>query len=229
VVKPIWTQMKQNAAAAVERGMGLDLLARALSRLHLRVPRLEIHFVGHSAGAIMLGHLLTRLRSHRLKVRSCSLFAPACTAAFALEHFAHAFARGSLAMNAMHLHVLSDQRELEDTVGPYRKSLLYLISRALERSHKTPLLGLRSANNSPPTTELWHRDEIDSVRQWQALWGVANRNLHVLDTRQVSTGRLGRPIPTTHDCFDNAADIIDFTMTCILGRRPRFPVEWLEY
>jgi hypothetical protein len=34
---------------------------------------------------------------------------------------------------------------------------------------------------------------------------------------------------STHTCFDNAALIIDATLARILGRAPRYPVEWLGY
>jgi hypothetical protein len=229
VVKPIWTQMKQNAAMAVEPGMGLDLLARALARLDTRVPRLQIHFAGHSAGAILLGHLLTRLGRGSLRVKSCSLYAPSCTVAFALQHYARAFRSRLLSMRSTHLHVLSDRLELEDSVGPYRKSVLYLISRALEASHKTAVLGLQSASVAPPTPVLWHHDQRELVQRWQALWGADNPNLHVLDAAQVSTGRFGQPLRTTHTCFDNAAPVIDATLARILGQQPRYPVEWLGY
>jgi hypothetical protein len=229
VAKPIWTQMKQNAAASVERGMGLDLLVRALRDLSAQLPRLQIHLLGHSAGAIMLGHMLSRMRAARLSAGSCHLFAPACTMAFALEHYAGAFDNGTLLATATHIHVLSDQRELEDTVGPYRKSLLYLVSRALEQRHKTALLGLANAHNVAPSRELWHELEVPLVARWQALWTRRPENLHLLDTAQVSTGKLGRPVKATHGSFDNAAELMSATLARICGARLDYPVEWLEY
>jgi hypothetical protein len=215
VARPIWTQMKVNAAAAAQRGMGLDALARSLAALQASGSGWQIHLVGHSAGAILLGHLLTCLRRVRLRVRTCSLYAPACSIDFALAHYATAFAARTLARRDLHLHVLSDQRELDDTVGPYRKSLLYLVSRALEPEHKTPLLGL----------------ERDCRRLWTPVSQVSglSANLHVLSRAQVSTGRLGKPIRTTHACFDNAAEVIDATLRRILQRAPRYPVQWLDY
>ena len=229
VAKPIWSQMKQNAAAAIERGMGLDLLATALRDLTAQLPRLQIHLIGHSAGSNMLGHLLTRMISLKLRANSCHLYAPACTIGFALEHYARAFERGTLSAAATHLHMLSDRREREDTVGPYRKSLLYLVSRALERNHKTPLLGLQLAHSTAPTRELWHADELAGVEHWQALPSNHPVNLHVIDSAQISTGRLGRPLPIAHGSFDNDAEVIGSTLSRINGGKLRFPVEWLEY
>src|SRR5690606_34836833 len=41
------------------------------------------------------------------------------------------------------LFVLSDQAERDDTVGPYGKSLLYLVSNAFEGRRGTPILGMQ--------------------------------------------------------------------------------------
>jgi hypothetical protein len=91
VLKPVWSQMKQNAGASVERNRGGERLVHALKKLNQRVPHLEIHLVGHSAGSIILGHLLDLFPAASLSVASCSLYAPACTAAFAAKHFGGAF------------------------------------------------------------------------------------------------------------------------------------------
>src|SRR5262249_17533314 len=40
------------------------------------------------------------------------------------------------------LYLLSDTGELDDDVGPYGKSLLYLVSNAFEGRRNTPLLGM---------------------------------------------------------------------------------------
>jgi Papain family cysteine protease len=229
VAKPIWSQIKQNAAAAIERRMGLDLLATALRDLSAQLPHLQIHLIGHSAGSNMLGHLLTRMSGLKQRANSCHLYAPACTIRFALEHYARAFERSTLPAASTHIHVLSDRREREDTVGPYRKSLLYLVSRALERNHKTPLLGLQLAHSAAPASELWHEAELAAVEQWQALGRKHPTNVHVIDSAQISTGRLGRPLPAAHGSFDNDADVIGSTLSRINGGQLQFPVAWLEY
>src|SRR5262249_17275153 len=40
------------------------------------------------------------------------------------------------------LYILSDTGERDDDVGPYGKSLLYLVSNAFEKRRETPLLGM---------------------------------------------------------------------------------------
>ena len=230
VAKPIWSQMKQNAAAASDNDRGCFLIADALARLAGAVTNLELHVVGHSAGSIILGHLLDLLRDVRLPVRTCSLYAPACTVQFALDHYAASAAGGTLNKRELHLHLLSDAREREDTVGPYRKSLLYLVSRALESCHRMPLLGFAEVfNPSAKAVRQWNRDEQSVVVAWQKFWGAGIGNLHLLDEQQVSTGTNGRRIKAGHGCFDNDAGTIMTTLRRVLGAAPRHPVESLDY
>lgn len=229
VLKPIWSQMKQNAAAASLPGHGGQLLAEALARLCRRVAGLEIHLLGHSAGAIVLGHLLDDLRANKLRAKSCALFAPACSAHFALEHYQPAFARGTLQPATLSIDLLSQQRELEDSVGPYRKSLLWLVSRALERNHKTPIIGLVDLYREPATTETWHSDEAAGARDWHDLWRAGGGRLDILSDPQVATGALATPIAASHGCFDNAAVVMTSALTRIAGAPLAHSLDWLEY
>ncbi len=228
-VKPIWSQIKQNAAASAEQTHAGALIAAALLDLKTRLPDVEIHLAGHSAGAIILGHLLGLLDPTAHKIASCSLYAPACTVAFALDHYATSTASGLLRASGLHIHVLSDRRELDDTVGPYRKSLLYLVSRALETNHKTPILGLAKVFDRSANGRWQDRAQPSSLPRWQDFWGNANPNLRVVDTAQVSTGPLGRQIKASHGSFDNDAATIDATLALILGSAPRYPIESLDY
>lgn len=145
VGKPVWSQIKQNADAAADRGGGVRQLFNKLRELHETLSAegrsMEIHFVGHSAGAILLGHMIDDFGGD-MKLASTTLFAPACTTQFALRHYASAIKRGVLAESGIHIDALSDKIERNDTVGPYGKSLLYLVSRALETPRNLPLLGL---------------------------------------------------------------------------------------
>jgi hypothetical protein len=228
-VKPIWSQMKQNAAAATEQDHGGALIAAALLDLKAGVPDVEIHLIGHSAGSILLGQLIGLLDPQRQTIASCSLYAPACTVPFALDHYLPAVQSGLLAKAALHIHLLSNRRELDDTVGPYQKSLLYLVSRALESDHKMPILGLANVFD-PAANDQWHdRVRPAALPRWQTFWGATNPNLYVVDHAQVSTGPKGKRIKASHGCFDNDAATIDATLSRILGATPQYPVESLDY
>jgi hypothetical protein len=226
--KPIWSQMKQNAASAVEESRGCTMLADALAQLKKAEPQAEIHLVGHSAGSIVLGHLLDLLPKRNLEVASCHLYAPACTVRFAMEHYVPAMESKVLARKRFFIHLLADAVEICDTVGPYRKSLLYLVSRALESRHKMPILGLEQVFDAKANPK-WHEDELDSVKRWQKFWSASGNGLDVVSTKQVSTGSLGRRIRACHGSFDNDATTIETTLQRITGEKPAFDVEWVDY
>ncbi|MDR4493864.1 MAG: C1 family peptidase [Nitrospirales bacterium] len=145
LVKAVWSEMKQNAKAAGTLSTPtLGIVADNLLSLKAQYPDVEIHLMGHSAGSILFGYLLDHLVARQMKVHSCTLFAPACTVRFALNHYKPAIeARQVLKKSDLTIEILSDARELGDSVGPYGKSLLYLVSRALEDYHKT------SSRNGP--------------------------------------------------------------------------------
>lgn len=249
--KALWSEMKENAERAAQtRTGGLVVLADALQRLAQEVERAEIHLVGHSAGAIVHGHLLRLLAERGVRVASCHLYAPACTVEFAVAHYAAACAAGQLERGDLHLHVLSDARELGDNVGKiYRKSLLYLVSRAFEPVHKTPILGmLKSFDPACNGPEHWCEQELradpkgpttQTLLVWQRFfWGTGrtprgfaatgaapagtaftNANLHVVNAPEVSTG--ARTTPAAHGSFDNDVEVVRTTLAAIAAAEPR--------
>lgn len=241
LVRALWEQMKQNAAAASIPGRGAARVGEALRALaEARGGRLEVHLVGHSAGSIILAHLLRHLPA---KIASCTLYAPACTVELANRTFVPAVENGQLGGRRFIIHNLSDQREKDDAVGPYGKSLLYLVSRALETVHKTPILGL--ANVFDPrfnATPQWNdeneflRDQFSAeLKTWQTFWtslpGPAASHLVLEERASVRTGSgpNARTIATAHGCFDNHAEVIDDTLATIIGRKPAQPAIDLDY
>jgi hypothetical protein len=235
--------MKENVTRSTDAGRGIDRLAGQLKRLAATSGRkLEIHLIGHSAGSFICGRLLSELQQNNIKVKSCTLYAPACDLNFALDHFKSAIERNQLARSQFRIHVLSDSLELDDTVGPYQKSLLYLVSRALDRWHKTPLLGLANAfDGARASEEYWHSDTVDQVRSWQKFfWGNAvprsfatgekaktGGNLHVWSEAQVNIGT--RYIKSSHGCFDNNLDVVRPTLKNIFGRELQREILDLDY
>ena len=135
------------------------------------------------------------------------------------------------------MHLLSDQREKDDTVGPYQKSLLYLVSRALENQHKTPLLGMANAFNKALNDDKnWNRNTISHLKRWQQFW--KDHSLNILDDEQVVTaaewknGKIFREIAkidSAHGSFDNDIMVVDSTIQRIIGRPLKHKVENLRY
>jgi hypothetical protein len=225
-IKAIWSEMKDNAqAAATEKNPTLGLAVQHLAALKKKVPQLQIHLVGHSAGAILLGHLLDTMAkaewaSPGLQAASCTLFAPACTVKFAIDHYLPAIGKALPSQNAVTFEVLTDERERTDTVGPYGKSLLYLISRGLEDYHKTPVLGLDKVWGKPSNGE-WGDDELaGQVKRWRRAWSGAP--VEEGDKGDASDGT--RALPWQHGTFDNDVDVITRMIQRIRGKKLVAPI-----
>ena len=208
-IKPIWTQMKQNAEAAARPNGGLHALADRLRRLEKDLDGLEVHLIGHSAGAIALGRLLELMARRKMSTETCTLWAPACTVAFANRYYRRAIERGVLPKNSgLWIEMLSNERELGDSVGGiYGKSLLYLVSRALEVAHKTPLLGLELAWQPPSREEdRWSPSGPRQVADWLKFWGDTERP-RISRAADVSAGPM--QIPNSHGAFDNSVGALE--------------------
>lgn len=94
-----------------------------------------------SCTAIFLG----ALKGFEIKAKSVHLWAPTCTAGFATQTYGAAFSNGTANPKSTFVGVLTDKNETADSCvpGAYSKSLLYLVSRALEPDHKTPVIGMQ--------------------------------------------------------------------------------------
>jgi hypothetical protein len=155
----LWEEMKENAEAASDRPENVgDVRGGTLVVDRLKTyldahgaANVEVHLVGHSAGAIFHAKLLEPLRQAGVPVASLAFLAPALRVSTfeseVLPHLGHRVARFAT-------FNLSDRRELDDTCsGVYNKSLLYLVSRALERGsdREVPLLGMERFLARPVT------------------------------------------------------------------------------
>lgn len=239
LVRACWTEMKENAEAGADTAAGLTQLAQHLAALKAAHEDLEVHLVGHSAGSLVLGHLLTLLgrRRTRVPVSTTTLYAPACTVDFALQHYAKAFANGTGILRKQDLHVdlLSDPRERDDQVFKvYGKSLLYLVSRALERFHKTPLLGMEAAwNPAAQHDDMWNDRTLASIDAWRvAAKGGVSLEVYGRDAatgEEVHTVSDGvEDIPLNHGSFDNNVAGVAKTLRRIRGKKLLADVERLR-
>ncbi|MET0382601.1 MAG: peptidase C1, partial [Burkholderiaceae bacterium] len=236
--RPIWNEMKGNTALAFEARRGGQVLLDALDALRRNWgERFELHVIGHSAGSIFLGHLLSALTARKpprdsapaklgaLWPKTVNLFAPACTVAFANQHYAG----NEDVLDRLSMDILSDRAERDDNVSYiYRKSLLYFVSAALEADPRTPLLGM--ARIGSPEDHGW--DGSSDTGETLAAWRLAaqqadlSRRTEVVDKPvNVATGGGGRTVqPASHGGFDNDIDVVSRTLARITGGDLALPV-----
>ena len=132
-------------------------------------------------------------------------------------------------MHNLYIDLLTDRNELDDNVGPYRKSLLYLVSNALETDIHTPILGL--ANVMDPAYTQWDGTSVTdaALRAWRRAaddTGLASRTRPVI-APTVPTAR-GKVIPSSHGSFDNNTTVVGRSITRIIGGDLAMPVDDLE-
>ena len=158
--KASWDEMKENALAATLPGRGALTALDHLAALYQRMP-FKLHVVGHSAGSIFQAPLVRLLTApagpiatgylkgrtgYGIGLDTCTLWAPACTTQLFKEAYVPAIRDGGIGRFA--LFALDDDTEQDDNVSKiYNKSLLYLVSRALEESafgSGTPILGMEN-------------------------------------------------------------------------------------
>lgn len=220
--RPVWTEMKENAQWVGQPTRGGDLLASALQNLHRSWgDQLEVHLVGHSAGSIFLGWLLDLLafRGADSIIKSLHLYAPACTVQFANQHFAP----HETLLGQTYLDILTDKNERDDQVASiYRKSLLYMVSDALEMDVRTPILGLANVGDS--TYAKW--DGSASTGEALANWRQTvsecqlDRRTKLVDKDQVpATADHSAMIDASHGSFDNNVDVVTRTLQRITGNK----------
>ncbi|TPN46986.1 C1 family peptidase [Mesorhizobium sp. B1-1-9] len=176
--KALWDEMKKNAEQASSQKYGAARLA-AGHLIDLAGKIDEIHLVGHSAGAIFLAPLAARLGKAGVKIKSVSLWAPACTLKLFNTVYKPLIEKGVI--EAFDLYTLDDATEQDDDCANiYHKSLLYLVSNAFEdRPHipgiqsGVPLLG-REVDAGTIPKDFWKKP----ARKWLISPGSASHARH---------------------------------------------------
>ena len=231
----MWDEMKENAALASTRIPKKEApvwpppsgqKGRAMAELpgaSLTVTRLkhyieqadpdlvEVHLVAHSAGAIFLAGVLDRLDEADIPVASLSYLAPAIRTDQWVQDVLRHLRSGRVSRFAS--FGLNAERELNDVCGAggvavYQKSLLYLVSRALERSvggsGDVPLVGMaKFANTAVGGTTL-----ADAVKKVDGMlvWSPAERPPSA------------RSDATSHGGFDDDSPTMTSVMLRVLDR-----------
>jgi hypothetical protein len=210
----LWKNVKDYGYRATKNEQGaLRIVMEHLQRFTESFPDAEIHLLAHSAGSIFLApfvQYMTASTDDKIEqgpmrgrsgcgvcLTSATLWAPAIRTDLFAETYRPAINSGMIKHFA--LYTLTDQVERNDCcVGPYSKSLLYLISNALEevahvperRPHGQPLLGMEYFVNNDP-------DLLALFEQENAAW-VLSPNDHaeqsINGARAQSHVRFGEPV-----------------------------------
>ncbi len=211
----LWREMQSDAEIAfLERHpdpdarrtpAGTETLLMIL-KAHEDLPgasRPKIHLVGHSAGSILYSHLLSRWAAlNGPAVENLILFAPACTVKLAKDHIAPALLRDG-GVGALHHFLLTDDAEQDDNVAKvYRKSLLYLVSRAYQRrtGNPVPLMGMAR-----------YEDQLKAVVAGLPYSEYRSPDLH---TKTASS---------SHGGFDNDLATMNTMLSLVLDGEPARP------
>lgn len=210
--RALWREMKNGARKPFRAGKdGSKSLQVFVDELTKKDNlKLKIHITGHSTGGVLLAWLLKALEKQNLSIRisSCSLLAPACTIKLFKKNYLPYLlaAKSALGIDLMQIFNLKDDLEQDDQVAQvYRKSLLYLVSRAFEEKPPEKILGMEKYSSSLETSS--------KIRQLGDRLKVHYSN--------------GQPSEytssTSHGGFDNDPDTMNALLRTILGQEPEHP------
>ncbi|WP_417685430.1 C1 family peptidase [Roseibium sp.] len=202
VGRRLWRQMKVDAERAfAKKAGGTAAVAALLDANAQRGKPMKVHLVGHSAGSILLGECLktwSSMSKSGTGVSSLSLMAPACTLSFYDKAYGPALGKGAQKgiVDKLYQYNLIDTRELDDTVGPYGKSLLYFVSNAFEESRGEPLLGMEIFANTlklPKNHKLWYAGRDTGKTDSKVHGGFDNDRLTMNDVLANVLGKKPKP------------------------------------
>jgi hypothetical protein len=164
----VWGEMKQNADALTGHGKaGVVQLFGLFKKRRAALPRIRLHLIGHSAGAIVHSYLGARAVKEGFDLASLSLMAPAVS----IDQF-NRLLGGHIAKRDIRVFIanLTDAAERsDDTCKPYGHSLLYLVSRSFEAEEDTPLLGMERHLVPALATHRWSLN-VQQLRCPGGLW-----------------------------------------------------------
>jgi len=209
----LWEEMKENARLASERRTGaMNLIARHVKQAREMPARKragskhwEMHVVAHSAGSILAAHAIPHLSGLGISWKTLQFLAPAIR----MDAFKRLVVPEVLKKRCPRpsLYILDEEQERCDTVGPYGKSLLHLVSNAFEGEREVPLLGMQKYLEADARVRKLLEAEIDG----RSGVVVAGR-----------VGGLGEASKSgTHGGFDNDVETMNSVLVRILGEGPR--------
>lgn len=211
----LWGEMKENAALASHHRDGRGAMQLVAKYVHAarkdkelagkgKAPW-ELHIVAHSAGSIFAAHAMRILSQLGVPVKTIQFLAPAITTQLFAETLLPEITKGALPLPSLYL--LADALERDDRVGPYGKSLLYLVSNAFEGRRGVPLLGLERCVQEDQALAKLYAGQVDG------------RPALVVAGSGGADG--SRSSSRTHGGFDNDPDTMNSVLTRILNAAPK--------
>lgn len=220
-----WDEMKENGFLATKNAEGAGrVLLENLDNLLDADPTIEVHVAAHSAGSIFLAPLVQLLATsgkikeglmkgrtgHGHTVTSCNLWAPAIT----IEQFKATYMPviADDQLKTFDLYTLTDKAERDDhCANIYNKSLLYLVSHALEDVLRIPLI----RDRGKPILGMAKHVEADAdlsalFDSGRANWFQAPNNL--------PKNEIGASRCQGHGDFDDDQHTLISTVSRILGQ-----------
>ena len=219
----LWNEMKENAKLASMQGRSMDIIATEALSAFSKVDESnrsnwELHIVAHSAGSIFTAYTIDTLLKIGVPIKSVQFMAPAISIDVFKQKLLPHIQNKTCPLPTM--YILSDVGERDDDVGPYGKSLLYLVSNSFEQRRDTPILGMErfinGRNNKldknfidPVISRLFN----SNVGEWPSL---------VISGAADASRKVGADISRsdTHGGFDNDPFTLNSVLFRILGKKP---------
>lgn len=196
--RKLWRDLKTSAALTFDPGKdGGKAIRLLMKKAAERENPMKFHFLSVSAGVLLLDGLTATARASGHSIESANLMAPACS----LAHYASAIhPEIGCTIAQVRQYNLTESRELADTLEMYSRSLLYLVSGALETAPNTPLLGLA-------------RDLNERSEKMKAEWPLNHEIIYAGrdSSRCDSHGHTG---------FDRDRKTMNDLLATIIGRKP---------
>jgi len=208
----IWSDMKADAELALQANGAATFVAQQMKAFcDSHKGRVEIHAVGHSAGAVFHAHYIpASIAAGNIPFTTTSFLAPAVRVDTFIDTLTCTGSNGRELLPGLgKLAILTMKKDFErrdNCAEIYHQSLLYLIYHALESTDKAPILGLEESIRTNP-----------QLLQMLGLGGVSVPNAAVIwsPTAQSEGPSASRAIH--HGDFSNDSAALDSILCRILG------------
>ncbi|MDP2028782.1 MAG: C1 family peptidase [Thiobacillus sp.] len=220
----LWGEMKENAQQASDHPHNIGAIQLVAQYVELAKKKLassdktgwELHIVGHSAGSIFAAHAMPLLSGLGIPLKSVQFMAPAIRTDTFKQLLLPGLEAGQIPLPS--LYMLSDKLERDDSVGPYGKSLLYLVSNAFEGMREVPILGMKACIDADKTLAKLFDGSVDGR---PAL--VVSEGIPLHPAQEATAIQQGASVSHSHGGFDNDCATLNSVLTRVLGSAPKRP------